>query len=100
MSLCHLQGKKLLVTGLLAGIVLNAGCNGGEESQPPSAKPEEKNPTTETATTPSATTPAAVDVTRPVAGTTAVPAAQGVVLANKELGMAVSGPGAGNPGRS
>ncbi len=100
MALYSLQGKKLLMAGLLAGIVLSAGCSSKDEPQPSSSKSEEKTSTTETATTPSATTPAAVDATRPVAGTSAVPAMQGVVVANRELGMSVTGPGAGTPGRS
>ncbi|MBI3757964.1 MAG: hypothetical protein HY267_08305 [Deltaproteobacteria bacterium] len=95
MSFYSLQGKQILVIGLLAGSVLSAGCSSKDAPQPSSVKSEEKTPTTETTAT-----PGAVQAPQKPAETTTAPTARGVVLANKELGMAVTGPGAGNPGRS
>lgn len=92
--LCSLTQKNGVLRGMLVALILAAGC--GKNEPPPSAEePEELQPTAET---PPAQT---VAETPPESPEASVPsAAHGAVLASKDLGMAVSGQGAGSPGRS
>ncbi len=87
----HWQEKKLFVTGMLVWVVLSAGCNRGKE--PPPAPTQSPGEQTNTATAPTPEAP-------PATKTTGALAARGIVLASRELGMSVSGPGASNPGRA
>jgi len=85
--------KKVMSVSLFIPIVATIGCGGGgtPSSSPGTAKdsqPEGTTAPTPTETGQEAATPAGV------------PAAHGVVLANKELGMTVSGQGSANPARS
>jgi hypothetical protein len=81
--------------GLFLSIATMASCGGGGTPSPP--------PDTSKAVQPEAKTAQVQEPekTVPQAGSpTNVPGARGVVLANRELGMMVSGQGSGNPTRS
>jgi hypothetical protein len=86
--------KNGVLSGMLAALILAAGCSKNEEP-PPSVDTQEAAPSAETPQSQIAmkTSPEPSEAPAP-------PAAHGVVIANRDLGMAVSGQGAGSPGRS
>lgn len=91
----HFTITKLGLMGVLVLLFTVGGC-GGEEESPPATMPHEEVDSAPEETLPQSS-PRELSEERE---TVASPSASGVVLANKELGMTVSGQGEGSPERS
>ena len=92
----YFAGKRFVWMGVLAVLFLGIGCGGEKEPSPTAESHEEAPPAPEKGLS-QQPFPGALseEEERPTPLTT-----QGMVLANKELGMTVSGQGAGSPERS